>query len=87
MFQQLVDVKLKFIIYFNLFFIRLTQSHDFGYEFGKLTRVNSGCFIDLFFMKFSQSHNSGCWFVMLTQIDPDRFLCSFFNHLFFNFII
>jgi len=65
----------------------LTQSHGLGYEFGKLTRVDSGCFINLLFMRSSRSHNSGCWFGMLTQVDPNHFLYSFFNYLLFNFII
>jgi hypothetical protein len=34
---------------FCLFSMRLSQSHDLGHEFGKLTQVNFFCYFFIFF--------------------------------------
>jgi len=50
--QYWVDWELVFIIHFNLFFTRLSWSHNSGHEFSKLTRVDSSYFFVLFLIDF-----------------------------------
>jgi hypothetical protein len=66
---------LNLIICFDLLSIRLSQSYDQSYVFGRLTRVESSCFFIFFYEVISVSWpRSHVWRIYLSY-----FLIYFFN--------
>jgi len=74
---------LSFIICFDLFFMRLSQSHYLGHRFGRLIRLDFNNFFYLFSIRLPRSHDYDRGFDRLTQVKKNYY---FLIYLFYNFI-